>query len=648
MTGGAFAQDAPEEPAAVVAADDADDAPEAVSAAAVADPCAELAASCAETSRDDDGLAEYVDGVVAALMATLDVQGAVVAVVHGGEVAFLEGYGHADAARTTPVDPEATLFRPGSISKTFTWSLVVQLAAEGKLDLDADVNDYLTEFSIPEAFGAPITLRHILAHTAGLEDRAFGLFAREPAESLAGNLAASMPKRVRAPGEAAAYSNWASALAGLVVANVEGKSFEDVVDERIFRPAGMTRATFREPLPDDLAPLMAETAKREKGQYADLGFEFIGGYGPAGALTASGADMARYMLMHLGDGTVDGRQVLSRGVTETLRQPLYRPHPGLPAMLHGFYESDVNGAFGYGHGGATLGFFSNMVMVPEEDFGVFVSFAGPEGREASVNVTASLADWLRPQPDFPRPEEVAAAEDLEPVLGSYRALRMNFSTVEKVLSFGELKVTSHEDGGILLPYPSGPQRYVSVPGEERLFMSVDDPALRIGFSGEGTEPAEYLYIDMPAIAFRRIAPRHTSQVHAGVLGVGAAVALGVLFGGLWGTPKWLAMDGSEKLARIFLFFGAAGLLAGVVGLAASLAMAGMDVVFDGLALAELWLTLSLAGAALTGLAAVMVVPAWARGSWSLLGRIRYTLTVLVLLAMVWSMAYWNMIGPWNA
>jgi CubicO group peptidase (beta-lactamase class C family) len=111
----------------------------------------------------------WLDGLMPYALQRGGIPGAVVVVVKDGSVLFQKGYGYAEVKHRVPVDPERTLFRPGSISKLFTWTAVLQLVEQGKLDLDADINRYL-DFRIPPAFGKPITLRDCMTHTPGFEE----------------------------------------------------------------------------------------------------------------------------------------------------------------------------------------------------------------------------------------------------------------------------------------------------------------------------------------------------------------------------------------------------------------------------------------------------------------------------------------------
>ena len=230
---------------------------------------------------DAEELERFIDGVMAAHLRDHEVAGATVAVVRGGSLLFSKGYGHADADGRNPVDPATTLFRIGSVTKPFTWVAVLQLRDQGLLDLDADVNQYL-DFQIPGTYEEPITLRHILTHPPGFEDRVFGLFGITDEVTRGEWLRANMPARVRPPGTQPSYSNYASALAGYIVERVSGMPWESYVEAHILEPLRMTYATARHPLPQDLAPHMSGGFASEDGQFVAKPFEHLGAMAPAG------------------------------------------------------------------------------------------------------------------------------------------------------------------------------------------------------------------------------------------------------------------------------------------------------------------------------------------------------------------------------
>ena len=221
-------------------------------APAIAAPVAAPGGAPALTRAD---LEAWLDGFVPNAIAASDVAGAVVVVVKDGQIVLSKGFGYADVASKKPVDPKTTLFRPGSVSKLFTWTAVMQMVEAGKLDLDADVNTYL-DFKLPARADGPVTLRHIMTHTAGFEEQIKELIVSDPKYlvPLAKYAREATPVRIYKAGSTPAYSNYATALAGYIVEHVSGESFDDYVEKHLFAVLGMQHASFRQPLPATLAP----------------------------------------------------------------------------------------------------------------------------------------------------------------------------------------------------------------------------------------------------------------------------------------------------------------------------------------------------------------------------------------------------------
>src|SRR6202789_3268192 len=241
----------------------------------------------------------WLDGYMPYALHTADIDGAVVAVVKDGTILTERGYGYSDVAKRAPVDPKTTLFRPGSVSKLFTWTAVMQLVEQGKIDLDADVNRYL-DFKIPPRDGLPITMRNLMQHTAGFEEQVKGLISEDPkAPGLEPLLKQWVPERVFAPGSTPAYSNYGAALAGYIVQRVSGESFNDYVKKHLFAPLDMQPSSFRQSFPETLAPLMSKGYVLGSGEPHP--FEIVGP-APPGAVASPAGDMAHFMVGHRHDG----------------------------------------------------------------------------------------------------------------------------------------------------------------------------------------------------------------------------------------------------------------------------------------------------------------------------------------------------------
>jgi CubicO group peptidase (beta-lactamase class C family) len=194
-------------------------------------------------------LEAFLDGLVPLQIKLDDIAGATISVVKDGKLMFAKGYGYADIAAKRPVSPDNTLFRPGSIGKLFTWTAIMQLVEKGKIDLDADVNSYI-DFKIPEPFGRPVTVRNLMTHTPGFEESIKELIVERPEDLDYGRwLKTNIPRQIFPPGTVPAYSNYGASLGGYIVERVSGEPFVDYVDNHIFKPLGMTRSTYRQPLP---------------------------------------------------------------------------------------------------------------------------------------------------------------------------------------------------------------------------------------------------------------------------------------------------------------------------------------------------------------------------------------------------------------
>ena len=367
-------------------------------------------------------LEAFVDGLVRDAMATEHVAGVAVSVVGGGQVLLNKGYGFADfQPRPRPVDPDRTLFRLGSVSKTFTWIAVMQQVEAGRMRLDAPVNGYLPPAAqVPDRRRMrPIQVRDLMTHTPGFEDRALGqLFERDPlaVRPMAAYLAEERPRRVRAPGVLPTYSNYGVVLAGAAAAEMGGLPFPELVERRITGPLGMTRTSFREPYPprDGVpAPLPAALAAdlSEGFRWTGTGFElrpteFISHIAPAGSASSTSGDMARYMLAVLNDGAApSGGRIYGPGTARAFRTVLQRSAPGVNGWAHGWMQYSLPGGFvGYGHGGATLSFYTSLVTVPELGLGVFVTTNTDTGRPLVERLPASVvARFYAPPPDPPLP-----------------------------------------------------------------------------------------------------------------------------------------------------------------------------------------------------------------------------------------------------
>jgi CubicO group peptidase (beta-lactamase class C family) len=429
----------------------------------------------------------WLDGFLPYALASADVAGAVVVIVKDGSILTERGFGYADVAANQKVDPHNTLFRPGSTSKLFTWTAVMQLVEAGKIDLDRDVNIYL-DFKIPTYAGQPLTMRQIMTHTSGFEEALNGLFVHaDRVPSLQTFIQHWTPARIFPPGTTPAYSNYATALAGYIVQRVSGEPFDAYIEHHIFQPLGMAHSTFDQPLPPSLAAQMSK-GYHIASQPAQP-FEMIAG-APAGSLTTTGDDIARFMLAHLDPD----RELLMKAATaHEMHDTALTMIPPLNRMELGFYEQNLNGHRIIGHGGDTQWFHSYLWLLLDQKVGLFYSQNSAGRGAASLVIREKIiesfvdryfpASATSPASFQPRPRDAAA------LAGTYQASRRSQSGLRRALNFfGQTSVAATASGGLhvegfeFMGANGAPRNFVEIGpfvwqelnGHERLAAKVED------------------------------------------------------------------------------------------------------------------------------------------------------------------------------
>ena len=364
----------------------------------------------------------YVDAIVAERMTRSGVPGLVVSVVADGEVLVLRGYGVADLASRAAVDPATTLFRMGSVSKVVTATAVMQLVEQGRLDLAADVNRYMTDFAVPPAFGRPVTAAQLLTHTAGFEERLIGTAVRTPAAvlPLATYLRRDMPARVYPPGDIISYSNHGYTLLGHVVEAITGTRFDEYVDRQVLAPLGMSHSTFA-PAPR-VPGVLATGYERAGSVWRQTPAAFVN-IVPAAGLVSTAADMSRLMLAHLGTPPT----LLAPATLDRMHAQHFTHHPFLPGMAYGLFESFYFNERQIFHVGGIRGYSSLLVLLPGRRTGVFVANNGYD-----QDVCWSIADGFIGHffPASAPPSASPARQDAARFSGVYRHVKHANTTIE--------------------------------------------------------------------------------------------------------------------------------------------------------------------------------------------------------------------------
>ncbi|MDR7134977.1 CubicO group peptidase (beta-lactamase class C family)/uncharacterized membrane protein [Lysobacter niastensis] len=406
-------------------------------------------------------LEAWLDGFMPYALEQTDVAGSVVVVVKDGKVLLQKGYGYSDLAKRAPVDPAGTLFRPGSVSKLFTWTAVMQLVEQGKLNLDEDVNKYI-DFKIPPYQGKPVTLRNIMTHTSGMEEVIRGLIANSEKEiaPLDATLKHWVPERVYAAGSTPAYSNYATAVAGYIVERTSGQPFDQYIAQHIFAPLGMQHSTFSQPIQKNLLAMTSKGYKRAS-EGKEQPYEYIN-LAPAGSLASTGADMGNFMIAHLQHGAFGDQRILRDETAREMHGTGQTSVGPLNKMMLGFYETTANGHRAIAHGGDTQWFHSDLQLFLDDNIGIYVS-TNSSGKDGSARlirdglVTGFVNRYLPGPPNEAKGIDAATAKQHAQLLaGSYNSSRRADSNfMNLVYTLGQTKVSVNEDGTISVPMLAG-------------------------------------------------------------------------------------------------------------------------------------------------------------------------------------------------
>jgi CubicO group peptidase (beta-lactamase class C family) len=602
---------------------------------------------------DSQELEAFVDGVIAAQLQAYHIPGATVSVVKDGELFLAKGYGYADLEKHTPVIADRTLFRPGSVSKLFTWTAVMQLAEQGKVDLNADVNIYLLDFKIPDTYLQPVTLAHLLTHTAGFESRNEGLFVRQPEEiiSLRDYLVRYIPARIYPPGQITAYSNYGTALAGYIVEQVSGKPYEEYVDESIFKPLGMTRSTFTRPPSAELITDLAMGYNYVDGAY-QLQAEWVQP-APAGGLATTATDMARFMIAHLQKGRYGDATILRASTIQEMHRRQFTNDPRANGWTFGFMEAELNGQRIIWHGGATYFFHSALVLLPEQNVGVFVSFNSIGGSVARQAFVQAFLDHYYPAslPVLPRPP-ADFSKRIDQYTGTYLETRHNQTGVEKLLSLQSAVTIEATEGtlktvGIGFAWPeSETARWIEVEpfvlrkieGEGTLIFLTDGQGAVTGLIDEND----------PQVVYQKQSWYETAAFHLPVLMICLllflSTALAWPIGFVVGRFKRIASTKPAFLPRLCKWLAWSFSVLSLYFIVAFLGMmTDPEIVFRVPPALERLLSLPLIMVVIAVGLIVCTALVWARRYGRVVGRVYYTALTLAVIVFLWWLYHWNLL-----
>ncbi|TCO54031.1 serine hydrolase domain-containing protein [Actinocrispum wychmicini] len=611
----------------------------------VAQPVMSTAAVSSQAAAQE--AARVFDTELPARLADFHIPGAAVVVVAGGKQVFASGYGVSNTDTQAKVDPERTGFLINSVGKSVAATAAMQLVEQGKLDLNADVNTYLTTFKIPDTFpDKPITLYNLLTHTAGFEDKVYGTFTpkAEKLPSLADHLAEDIPTRVHPPGEYTVYSNYGFALVGRLVEIASGVSYADYVRQHVFAPLGMTHSTVAEPTPTQIDATLA-TGYRWDGDKQVVPPADYGPEPPAGdGNIATPTDMGRYLLGQLSPG------ILRQDTLERMHGAAFRNDPRLPGMGLGFSERYVNGQRLVTKGGDSQGYFADIELLPEQGVGIFVAFnGGSMSGDAAELGTELLQKFMdRFHPATPAPAHTSIGDGAT-FAGTYGETRLDFDSFTKVRALATaVDVTAEPDGSLTTNglgsttrhwIKTAPGLFTEQGGETQIaFRDIGD-GKHLLFTGDDAD-----------VTLEQLSWYATSTVHGWVAAIALLLLLAAAFG--WpiaafvrrhkarhprGARVAIVLAWAAGSAVLLFTAGFAVLLSDLSGFGVALTSGGSPVLTASLLLLD-------AGLVLAGGSVVCAGLAWRHRWWRPSGRIIYTVVTLAVVAFLAVASYYNLVG----
>jgi len=599
----------------------------------------------------------FLDDLMSKEMEEHHVVGAAVSVVKDGKLFISKGYGYADLENKVSVNPEQTIFRVGSVGKVFTWTAVMQLVEQGKLDLDADVNTYL-DFRIPDTYPQPITLKHLMTHTSGIEDRWLESLVSDASELIPERewLVANFPGRVRPPGEAAGYSNYNAILAGYIVARVSGEPYDQYIQKYIFDPLGMAHSTVHLQMPKDLHPFASKSYTYVDGVFQSFPEYLIQpAVLPSGFHQTSVTDMARFMIARLeggfyGDASTEMR-ILEEDTAQEMLGTLYTPDPRLRGTAYGLFDFSDNGQWVLGHEGYAPVMASQLLLLPDQRLGIFVIYNSLGARDGGLT-TQHVGGFQRAFFDHYYPASAFAsiqhpadfADRAERFVGFYREASSHSTTPEKVINlFGAFEVRNPGDGTLLIPIGDGLEmRFVEV--EPLYFRQVDGP-FSMFFREDDQGRITYMFTDfVPQYGFVKLDWYETSAFNMVSIQICFLLLLSMLPVGLIRAIQNRPASRSARAADSIIFGISLLNLLFVVGIVLWFRPMHPSELHSIPRIVEIVMGLGVLAAVLTVGSLFYTVLAWKDRYWGVSYRVYYTLVTIAAVDFVWFLHYWNWLG----
>ncbi|WP_408956604.1 serine hydrolase domain-containing protein [Natroniella sp. ANB-PHB2] len=467
--------------------------------------------------------------------------------------------------------------------------------------------------------------------------------------------------RIFPPGEVTAYSNYGTSLAGYIVEVVSGVPFAEYIEENIYRPLGMKNSSFRQPLPENLATNISKPYRYVDGEFQEGKFEFMSK--PAGSMSTTASDMAKFMLAYLQGGQLNGESMLMKETVNKIFREPFTFYPLINGMAHGFIKTTFNGRDTFHHGGGTMLYDTGFYLLPEEEIGFFISHSGGSYL-ANIEIFQRFMDRYLPQEEvrtLQAPEGMG--KRVKEFIGEYHQNRRILTTEDKFLSLlmGVMHVNVDDEGYLLVTHLGETNKFVEIePGVYHNLREgrTHDYGGDFGTIVLSTDPMgkTMLMADGP-MSYSMAAWYETSGINFIMLILSILFIVGsLLYWGVKGIIIRLSKKRNhsksngigEKRSKVIaiihglftLIFVAGFMMEGAIdpvyGLPASAYSkpSPLTPLFDFVPYAMTLLSVAIV---------ILTVVVWRKKYWRIAGRIHYILFALATMALTWIFYFWNVL-----
>lgn len=602
---------------------------------------------------NEDNIKNFMDNYFHEKMKDYSVPGASVVVVKDNKEIFKSGYGYSNLESKTKVDIDKTSFPACSVSKLFTATAILQLYEKGELDLDRNIEEYISPYKVINKYDTPVTCRNLLTHSSGIDEE-----SELNVATLDYNLVKKQEyyfnthpiKVVTEPNTICRYSNIGYNILGYIVEKVSKTSYEDYVKENILKPLEMNDSTIRLKSNDT-----AKGYTDEGNKYIENTLAYQYTSGSCGIITTT-KDMENFIIANLNNGKFKDNKILSDKTLKIMQDKQFSNSEVIPGMGFGFIRSYRNGEEIIKHEGALpSGYTTTLFILPKENIGIYI--ATNSLNALPFNFEEEFLNHFYPKVNNSfNTKNISKRINLNEYEGTYRnydgTSKTNIMKLNVLFdSSMDMKIKDNKDGTLTLcEFTSAKEKIITklVETEEGVFLREDGRG-KVAFRFDKSGNVIYAFNDTSHNSFEKIKFYDKSQFIVSIIGVSLIIFITnllIFIKSFLKRKKELKSNGfkvikSMKLLNVIIeIFNITGAL-GVIILTVTMCL-NSD--FSLIYLLYFFLTLLIISNIMTFLSLILLIYSLFKNKGSIRVKVHYIILNIANLAFVWVLYYFNFLG----